>query len=414
MGTCGETDNNKTSESPAKSYATIDSDEMIADGNDDEWAVPVKKLNKDFDALASIVNGYSASKKEEDPQVFSIMVQKGLKNLTSTVTFSRALQESVRGEGSNTAIKLMHAFVSAKGITEEERRLSKEEEKLSKEEEKLSEQVEKLSEQHQELVTQRHNQLKSEIQDNLEDSDQHQHQKLSEQHQKLSEMRKQLEMVNIQIRKANIQNDIANIQNDIANIQNDIANKKYVANIEIRKANIQIDKIRFARSVENMIRSLRERLFTKYKRIAYDLRNMSNLSQSDPVTASSYSTMTDPVMDEMVQNNMIMGEWNFFEEAKSVEIAPSEFKHITKVDRLDSKLYEELKKINTNFQDYVSSATLLTKKEGGIEGFVTTFEKFLQSSSEVASNHVEKIYYPGIEAEEVACVKPFLKGLLAP
>ena len=365
MGTCGETDNNQTSEYPAKSYATIDSDEMIA-----EWVVPVKKLNKDFDALASIVNGYrSASKKEEDPQVFSIMVEKGLKNLTSTVTFSRALQESVRGEGSNTAIKLMHAFVSAKGITEEERR-------LSKEEEKLSEQAEKLSEQHQELVTQQHNQLKSEIQDKLKDSEQdklkdsdlsEQHQKLSEQHQKLSEMRKRI---------------------------------------------IQLDKISFAQSVEYMIMSLSERLFTKYKRIAYDLRNMSNLSQSDPVTASSYSTMTDPVMDEMVQKNMIMGEWNFFEEAKSVERAPSEFKHITKVDRLDSKLYEELKKINSNFQDYVSSATLLTKKEGGIEGFVNTFEKCLQSSSEVASNHVEKTYYPGIEAEEVACVKPFLKGLL--
>ena len=72
-------------------------------------------------------------------------------------------------------------------------------------------------------------------------------------------------------------------------------------------------------------------------------------------------------MHEMVQKKFIMEEWNFFEEAKSVETAPSEFKHITKVGRLDSKLNEELTKINTNFQDYVSSATLLTKKEGGIE-----------------------------------------------
>ena len=379
-------DGTEISDSPAESFVSIDSNEMIAatdeakldedkeqtDGNDDEWAVPLKKLNKDFNALASIVNGYSIE--EEDPQVFSIMVEKGLKNLTSTITFSRALQES------NIAIELKNAFVSAKRITEEDRRLSKDEEKLSEQHQELSDQVEEK--------LQQRNQLENELQDDLGDSNLQ---------RSFAQMSKQLEM--------------ANIETDIANIETDIANKN--TQIQIRNRDIQIRNGRFARSMENMINSLKTSLAPKYKDIAYNLRNMSNLSQSDPVTVPSYSFTEDSVMHEMVQKKFIMEEWNFFEEAKSVETAPSEFKHITKVGRLDSKLNEELTKINTNFQDYVSSATLLTKKEGGIEGFVNYFEKFLQSSSEVATtNHVEQTYYPGIEAEEVACVQPFLKGLL--
>ena len=443
----------ETRDSPAKSIASIDSDEMIAatneaeldeaelnedkdhtDGNDDEWAKPLKKLNKDFDALASIVNGCSNSNEEEDPQGFSIMVEKGLKNLTSTVTFSRALQQSGRGEGTNNAIELKNAFVSAKGIVEEDRRLYKDEKKLSEEHQELSEEYQKLSEQHQELSEQ--------------------HQELSEQHQKLSEelekrqqrnqsenelqddlgqsdLQRSLAQMNKQLDIANTKTDIANTKTDIANTKTDIANKNNQikdirirekdirireGEIQIKKRDIQIKKRDFQlinREIQIMISSLQKSLAPKYKDIAYHLRNMSNLSQSDPVTVPSYSFTEDSVINEMVEKEFIMGEWNFFEEAKSVETAPSEFKHITKVDRLDSKLNEELKKINTKFQDYVSSATLLTKKEGGIKGFVNTFEKFLQSSSEVATyNHGEQTYYPGIEAEEVACVQPFLKGLL--
>ena len=429
----------ETRDSPAKSIASIDSDEMIAatneaeldeaelnedkdhtDGNDDEWAKPLKKLNKDFDALASIVNGCSNSNEEEDPQGFSIMVEKGLKNLTSTVTFSRALQQSGRGEGTNNAIELKNAFVSAKGIVEEDRRLYKDEKKLSEEHQELSEEYQKLSEQHQELSEQ--------------------HQELSEQHQKLSEELEKRQQRNQSenelqddLGQSDLQRSLAqmNKQLDIANTKTDIANKNNQikdiriregeirireGEIQIKKRDIQIKKRDFQlinREIQIMISSLQKSLAPKYKDIAYHLRNMSNLSQSDPVTVPSYSFTEDSVINEMVEKEFIMGEWNFFEEAKSVETAPSEFKHITKVDRLDSKLNEELKKINTKFQDYVSSATLLTKKEGGIKGFVNTFEKFLQSSSEVATyNHGEQTYYPGIEAEEVACVQPFLKGLL--
>lgn len=78
---------------------------------------------------------------------------------------------------------------------------------------------------------------------------------------------------------------------------------------------------------------------------------------------------------------------------------------------MNEELHEKLKKFNTNFQNYVKSATLI-KKNGDIEGFVNTFKNILQSGNEVASNPGDSIYYPGIEAEEVACVQPFLKCLL--
>lgn len=106
------------------------------------------------------------------------------------------------------------------------------------------------------------------------------------------------------------------------------------------------------------------------------------------------------------------GEWNFFQDTKPFETAPSGFKKITNVGTLNEELYEKLKKFNTNFQNYVKSATLLKKENGDIEGFVNTFKNILQSSNEVASNYGDSTYYPGIEAEEVACVQPFLKCLL--
>ena len=68
------------------------------------WVPEQKQLERDFDDLARIVGNYGCYE-NEDPKDFSNMFEKGLQKLTSTVTFSRALQE-LEDTDTNRAIAL--------------------------------------------------------------------------------------------------------------------------------------------------------------------------------------------------------------------------------------------------------------------------------------------------------------------
>ena len=380
VSSTGETE---TNESDDKSCASPEQNEVFAAEDEAKeqtnhnlvecWSEPINKLMHEFDALTAIVDNYNSGSllEKESHDFFSNIVEEGLEKLTSSVTFSRALQElPVGGKGiSNIAVELKDAFVSANKIAMDER-------KLSMEKKKVPEQHKELSEQHKELLEQ-HQCSQSGVQDNTEDLDPQ---------KRLSKLIKQIK--------------IQEIHGKIQEIHGKIQEIKYGNEIKVINIKLKITEIK-------------DSMFKKYTTIAYALRIMSNLSQSDAVTTRSYSTIQDSGFDELLEKKMIApGEWNFFQDTKPFETAPSGFKKITNVGTLNEELYEKLKKFNTNFQNYVKSATLLKKENGDIEGFVNTFKNILQSSNEVASNYGDSTYYPGIEAEEVACVQPFLKCLL--
>ena len=380
VSSAGETE---TNESDDKSCASPEQNEMFAAEDEAKeqtnhnlvecWSEPINKLMHEFDALTAIVDNYNSGSllEKESHDFFSNIVEEGLEKLTSSVTFSRALQElPVGGKGiSNIAVELKDAFVSANKIAMDER-------KLSMEKKKVPEQHKELSEQHKELLEQ-HQCSQSGVQDNTEDLDPQ---------KRLSKLIKQIK--------------IQEIHGKIQEIHGKIQEIKYGNEIKVINIKLKITEIK-------------DSMFKKYTTIAYALRIMSNLSQSDAVTTRSYSTIQDSGFDELLEKKMIApGEWNFFQDTKPFETAPSGFKKITNVGTLNEESYEKLKKFNTNFQNYVKSATLLKKENGNIEGFVNTFKNILQSSNEVASNYGDSTYYPDIEAEEVACVQPFLKCLL--
>ena len=380
VSSAGETE---TNESDDKSCASPEQNEMFAAEDEAKeqtnhnlvecWSEPINKLMHEFDALTAIVDNYNSGSllEKESHDFFSNIVEEGLEKLTSSVTFSRALQElPVGGKGiSNIAVELKDAFVSANKIAMDER-------KLSMEKKKVPEQHKELSEQHKELLEQ-HQCSQSGVQDNTEDLDPQ---------KRLSKLIKQIK--------------IQEIHGKIQEIHNKIQEIKYGNEIKVINIKLKITEIK-------------DSMFKKYTTIAYALRIMSNWSQSDAVTTRSYSTIQDSGFDELLEKKMIApGEWNFFQDTKPFETAPSGFKKITNVGTLNEESYEKLKKFNTNFQNYVKSATLLKKENGNIEGFVNTFKNILQSSNEVASNYGDSTYYPDIEAEEVACVQPFLKCLL--
>lgn len=82
------------------------------------WVPEQKQLERDFDDLARIVGNYGCYE-NEDPKDFSNMFEKGLQKLTSTVTFSRALQE-LEDTDTNRAIALKDLFSSTKNIAKDE------------------------------------------------------------------------------------------------------------------------------------------------------------------------------------------------------------------------------------------------------------------------------------------------------
>ena len=394
VSSTGETE---TNESDDKSCASPEQNEVFAAEDEAKeqtnhnlvecWSEPINKLMNEFDALTAIVDNYNSGSllEKESHDFFSNIVEEGLEKLTSSVTFSRALQElPVGGKGiSNIAVELKDAFVSANKIAMDERKLSMEKKKVPEQHKELSEQHKELLEQHKELSEQhkelleQHQCSQSGVQDNTEDLDPQ---------KRLSKLIKQIK--------------IQEIHGKIQEIHGKIQEIKYGNEIKVINIKLKITEIK-------------DSMFKKYTTIAYALRIMSNLSQSDAVTTRSYSTIQDSGFDELLEKKMIApGEWNFFQDTKPFETAPSGFKKITNVGTLNEELYEKLKKFNTNFQNYVKSATLLKKENGDIEGFVNTFKNILQSSNEVASNYGDSTYYPGIEAEEVACVQPFLKCLL--
>ena len=394
VSSTGETE---TNESDDKSCASPEQNEVFAAEDEAKeqtnhnlvecWSEPINKLMNEFDALTAIVDNYNSGSllEKESHDFFSNIVEEGLEKLTSSVTFSRALQElPVGGKGiSNIAVELKDAFVSANKIAMDERKLSMEKKKVPEQHKELSEQHKELLEQHNELSEQhkelleQHQCSQSGVQDNTEDLDPQ---------KRLSKLIKQIK--------------IQEIHGKIQEIHGKIQEIKYGNEIKVINIKLKITEIK-------------DSMFKKYTTIAYALRIMSNLSQSDAVTTRSYSTIQDSGFDELLEKKMIApGEWNFFQDTKPFETAPSGFKKITNVGTLNEELYEKLKKFNTNFQNYVKSATLLKKENGDIEGFVNTFKNILQSSNEVASNYGDSTYYPGIEAEEVACVQPFLKCLL--
>ena len=394
VSSTGETE---TNESDDKSCASPEQNEVFAAEDEAKeqtnhnlvecWSEPINKLMNEFDALTAIVDNYNSGSllEKESHDFFSNIVEEGLEKLTSSVTFSRALQElPVGGKGiSNIAVELKDAFVSANKIAMDERKLSMEKKKVPEQHKELSEQHKELLEQHKELSEQhkelleQHQCSQSGVQDNTEDLDPQ---------KRLSKLIKQIK--------------IQEIHGKIQEIHNKIQEIKYGNEIKVINIKLKITEIK-------------DSMFKKYTTIAYALRIMSNLSQSDAVTTRSYSTIQDSGFDELLEKKMIApGEWNFFQDTKPFETAPSGFKKITNVGTLNEESYEKLKKFNTNFQNYVKSATLLKKENGNIEGFVNTFKNILQSSNEVASNYGDSTYYPGIEAEEVACVQPFLKCLL--
>ena len=394
VSSAGETE---TNESDDKSCASPEQNEMFAAEDEAKeqtnhnlvecWSEPINKLMHEFDALTAIVDNYNSGSllEKESHDFFSNIVEEGLEKLTSSVTFSRALQElPVGGKGiSNIAVELKDAFVSANKIAMDERKLSMEKKKVPEQHKELSEQHKELLEQHNELSEQhkelleQHQCSQSGVQDNTEDLDPQ---------KRLSKLIKQIK--------------IQEIHGKIQEIHGKIQEIKYGNEIKVINIKLKITEIK-------------DSMFKKYTTIAYALRIMSNLSQSDAVTTRSYSTIQDSGFDELLEKKMIApGEWNFFQDTKPFETAPSGFKKITNVGTLNEESYEKLKKFNTNFQNYVKSATLLKKENGNIEGFVNTFKNILQSSNEVASNYGDSTYYPDIEAEEVACVQPFLKCLL--
>ena len=282
VSSTGETE---TNESDDKSCASPEQNEVFAAEDEAKeqtnhnlvecWSEPINKLMNEFDALTAIVDNYNSGSllEKESHDFFSNIVEEGLEKLTSSVTFSRALQElPVGGKGiSNIAVELKDAFVSANKIAMDERKLSMEKKKVPEQHKELSEQHKELLEQHKELSEQhkelleQHQCSQSGVQDNTEDLDPQ---------KRLSKLIKQIK--------------IQEIHGKIQEIHNKIQEIKYGNEIKVINIKLKITEIK-------------DSMFKKYTTIAYALRIMSNWSQSDAVTTRSYSTIQDSGFDELLE-----------------------------------------------------------------------------------------------------------------